>query len=108
MFPRFRNANRLADLVDVLLTQHKAGRRITDEILQLTTKQNLAEAGQMRLIQLLESFQVMYLPYEAREDTILFPAFRKLVSRHEYDSLGEEFERNEQKLFWQRWLLRQW
>src|SRR5436305_1692532 len=35
----------------------------------------------------------------AREDTVLFPAFRKLVSKHEYDSLGEEFENNEHKLF---------
>ena len=41
----------------------------------------------------------MYRPHEAREDTVLFPAFRKLVSKHEYDSLGEEFEGNEHKLF---------
>jgi len=30
---------------------------------------------------------------------VLFPAFRKIVSRHEYDSLGEEFENNEHKKF---------
>jgi len=41
----------------------------------------------------------MYRPHEAREDTVLFPAFRKMVSQHEYDSLGEEFENNEHKLF---------
>jgi hemerythrin-like domain-containing protein len=41
----------------------------------------------------------MYRPHESREDTVLFPAFRKIVSRHEYDSLGEEFEKNEHKLF---------
>jgi len=41
----------------------------------------------------------MYRPHEAREDTMLFPAFRRLVSRNEYDSLGEEFEDNEHKLF---------
>ena len=38
-------------------------------------------------------------PHEAREDTVLFPAFRKIVSRNEYDSLGEEFEKNEHRLF---------
>jgi hypothetical protein len=27
--------------------------------------------------------------------TILFPAFRKIVSEHEYDALGEEFEKKE-------------
>jgi len=41
----------------------------------------------------------MYRPHEAREDTVLFPAFRKLVSKHEYDSLGEDFESNEPRLF---------
>ena len=38
-------------------------------------------------------------PREAREDTILFPAFRKIVSEHEYDALGEEFEKKENQLF---------
>lgn len=38
-------------------------------------------------------------PHEAREDTVLFPAFRKIVSKNEYDSLGEEFEKNEHQLF---------
>ena len=41
----------------------------------------------------------MYEPHEAREDTVLFPAFRKIVSKHEYDSLGEEFEKKENVLF---------
>jgi hypothetical protein len=30
---------------------------------------------------------------------VLFPAFRKIVSPNEYDSLGEEFEDREHKLF---------
>ena len=41
----------------------------------------------------------MYGPHEAREDTVLFPEFRKIVSRHEYDSLGEDFEKKETQLF---------
>ena len=36
-------------------------------------------------------FVRMYEPHEAREDTVLFPQFRKIVSKHEYDALGEEF-----------------
>jgi len=32
LFPLFRKAGRLTDLVDVLLAQHKAGRVITDQI----------------------------------------------------------------------------
>ena len=38
-------------------------------------------------------------PHEAREDTVLFPAFRGIVSAHEFDSLGEDFEKKEDELF---------
>jgi hypothetical protein len=41
----------------------------------------------------------MYEPHKAREDTVLFPAFRKIVSKHEYDALGEEFEKKERQFF---------
>ena len=41
----------------------------------------------------------MYAPHEAREDTVLFPALHKVVSRSEYDALGEDFEKREHQLF---------
>lgn len=99
LFPRFQKANQLTDLVKVLLQQHQAGRRLTDQIMQLTKLQTATDAENQKLIQSLTNFNTMYRPHEAREDTILFPAFRKIVSKNEYDSLGEEFEKNEQKLF---------
>lgn len=99
LFPRFQKANQLTDLVSVLLQQHKAGRKITDEIIELTKSQTATDTENQQLLQLLVSFNTMYRPHEAREDTVLFPAFRKIVSKHEYDSLGEEFENNEHKLF---------
>ena len=43
----------------------------------------------------------MYRPHEAREDTILFPAIRSIVSKHEFNSLGEDFEKREHQLFGQ-------
>jgi hemerythrin-like domain-containing protein len=43
----------------------------------------------------------MYAPHEAREDTVLFPALRRLVSAHEYDALGEAFEDEEHRKFGQ-------
>jgi len=99
LFPRFKKANQLTDLVSVLLQQHQAGRRLTDHIMQLAKSPASTETENQELIKLLESFNTMYRPHEAREDTVLFPAFRKIVSRHEYDSLGEVFENNEHKLF---------
>jgi hemerythrin-like domain-containing protein len=99
LFPRFKKANQLTDLVDVLLQQHAAGRMLTDQITQITKQSTRTEAEDQKLVELLSAFNSMYRPHEAREDTVLFPAFRKIVSRHEYDSLGEEFENNEHKLF---------
>ena len=37
LFPRFKKAGQLVDLVDVLLQQHQGGRRLTDQTLQLVT-----------------------------------------------------------------------
>ena len=41
----------------------------------------------------------MYRPHEAREDTVLFPAIRKIIPKREYFALGEDFERKEHELF---------
>jgi hemerythrin-like domain-containing protein len=99
LFPRFQKANQLMDLVQILKQQHDAGRAITDQLLQLSKTKSLGGTQSQKLIELLTNFNYMYRPHEAREDTVLFPAFRKLVSQDEYDSLGEEFEENEHKRF---------
>ncbi|AEW00352.1 hemerythrin [Niastella koreensis] len=99
LFPRFKKANQLTDLVTTLLQQHQAGRTLTDKIMHLSKTSPITEDDSKQLLDALTAFNVMYRPHEAREDTVLFPAFRKIVSSHEYDSLGEEFEKNEQKLF---------
>ena len=99
LFPRFKKANQLTSLVQILKQQDDAGRAITHQIMRLTRSGTVTETENQRMIRLLTDFNVMYRPHEAREDTVLFPAFRKIISQHEYDSLGEEFERNEQKRF---------
>ncbi len=100
LFPRFRKANQHLDLVTILYTQHQKGRALTDRILQLANAAAMKDASQRQhLKDTLHLFVRMYEPHEAREDTVLFPAFRKIVSKHEYDSLGEEFERKENQLF---------
>lgn len=33
------------------------------------------------------------------KDTVLFPAIRKIVSKEEYEDLGERFEKKEHELF---------
>jgi hemerythrin-like domain-containing protein len=98
LFPRFEKANQLTDLVAVLRNQHNAGRNITERILSMT-KNNLSIDDSKTLINLLSQFNFMYRPHEAREDTVLFPALKKIISSHEYDSLGEDFENKEHELF---------
>jgi hemerythrin-like domain-containing protein len=100
LFPRFKKANKLADLVEVLLQQHQGGRRLTDITLQFATNQALKNPGdRLKLADSMRQFIRMYSPHEAREDTVLFPAFRGIVSAHEFDSLGEDFEKKEDELF---------
>lgn len=100
LFPRFRKAGKLVDLVDVLQKQHEAGRKVTDTTLKLATPEALKNADdRAKLVTALREFIRMYSPHEAREDTVLFPAFRGLVSAHEYDSLGDDFEKREHELF---------
>jgi hemerythrin-like domain-containing protein len=100
LFPRFQQAGTLVELVTVLQQQHDAGRRVTDRILQVVTADGLRDpSSRQALGSAIRQFIRMYRPHEAREDTVLFPAFRKLVSSEEYDSLGDQFEARERQLF---------
>jgi len=100
LFPRFRKAGKLVDLVEVLLEQHKAGRRLTENIKKSADPSSLKDAPKRKdLAQMLHMFIRMYEPHSAREDTVLFPALRGITSEKEFDALGEEFEEKEEKLF---------
>ena len=100
LFPRFEQAGQHASLVNVLRQQHDAGRRVTDRILGSATLSALKDpAARGQLADAIRQYVRMYRPHEAREDTVLFPALRKMVTRNEYDALGEEFERKEHQLF---------
>jgi len=109
IFPLFRKyflrqdvlrlyAQKLVDLVDILHEQHQAGRRLTDRI--VSTLQSLKTSDdRQKLAQDLRAYIRMYAPHEAREDTVLFPALRIIVTRQEYKALGEKFEETEHKTF---------
>ena len=101
LFPRFRKAGKHVQLVETLQTQHKAGRDLTAKIRELgaTATLKYVSSDTDKLGDALRSFLRMYRPHEAREDTVLFPAFRSIISPHEYDALGEDFEKKEDELF---------
>jgi hemerythrin-like domain-containing protein len=98
LFPRFRKAGKLVSLVHTLQEQHQAGRKVTDRILAIVPKLK-AQQDRNALAADLHAFIRMYAPHEAREDTVLFPELHKIVSPHEYDAMGEQFEKIERETF---------
>ncbi|HET7539093.1 MAG TPA: hemerythrin domain-containing protein [Polyangiaceae bacterium] len=80
----------------MLLRQHERGREITAEI-----KRQAGAAAGTELARLLRAFARMYRPHAAREDTVLFPAFRAVIGRRGYEELGEQFEAEEHRRFGQ-------
>ena len=101
LFPRFRKVGKHVKLVDTLQAQHKAGRETTAKIRELAGVATLkyVSSDSEKLADALREFLRLYRPHEAREDTVVFPAFRSIVSAHEYDALGEDFEKKEDELF---------
>jgi hemerythrin-like domain-containing protein len=99
VFPRFKQAGKLVPLVDTLLAQHKAGRRVTDVILKAAPGSRKDGDDRRRLVASVHAFITMYRPHAAREDTDLFPLLKTIVSPHEYDAMAEDFEKKEHQLF---------
>ena len=99
VFPRFRKAGQMVPLVDTLLAQHRAGRLVTAQILQLAPTARKNEDDRRRLTGAMQTFIAMYRPHAAREDTDLFPKLRSLVTASEYDAMAEDFERKEHQHF---------
>lgn len=100
LFGRFEKAGKLVDLVKVLSAQHQAGRKLIADLGRLSTTANLDTPPQIRKIKdILRAFIRMYRPHAAWEDTVLYPAFRSVITPKEFDALGDQFEDKEQKLF---------
>lgn len=97
VFPRFEKAGKLGDLTATLRRQHQVGRTLTERILALA-KGPLGDADRAQLATVLRSFNHMYRPHAAREDTVLFPELRGLVGAKAYQELGEELEDKETQM----------
>lgn len=77
---------------DILRAQHDAGRAITTYILQTCAKGRIPAASGKQFARTLRDFVWMYQNHAAREDTILFPAWKKMLG-NEYQDASREFER---------------
>src|SRR6266540_586649 len=84
--------------VDTLLVQHQRGREITEYVLA-TTRNTIGIGAVDPLARTLEAFARMYEEHAAREDTIVFPAWKTKLSPKRLDEMGELFEEIEHKAF---------
>ena len=99
VFPRFEKAGKLLDLVKVLREQHKAGRLLTQGIVSMSALSVFKNPPQRKKLSgFLSTFIRMYRPHETREGSVLFPAFRDLISPQDFQELGDMFERKEHEL----------
>jgi hemerythrin-like domain-containing protein len=88
-----------ADYVPVLIDQHDRGREITEYILAVTKSGKIATANARPMAQALDAFVLMYQNHAAREDTIVFPAWKTHFTDKQLDELSDQFEDIEHKMF---------
>jgi hemerythrin-like domain-containing protein len=98
LFPAVKAAGGAAAAeIDTLLAQHQRGREITAYVLAVSKKPVGAAAEP--LARTLEAFSLMYEEHAAREDTLIFPAWKKALSPQQLDEMGDLFEEIEHKTF---------
>ena len=88
-----------AALPDVLLSQHNRGREITNYILQVTNTAQASSIDAKALSGALSTFVRMYRAHAAREDTVVFPAWKQALTARQLDELGDQFEDIEKQQF---------
>jgi len=100
IFPALKKAGGpAADYVDVLIDQHRRGREITDYILAVTGKGVIGSTDVDVLAKVMDGIELMYEAHAAREDTIVFPAWKDALSTKELDEMSEKFEDIERAQF---------
>ena len=98
IFPTLRKAEvPAAALVPTLVVQHDRGRDITEYIRTTTGKGTTGDAE--AFARALETLDAMYENHAAREDTIIFPAWREALSEKQLREMGETFEDIEHRQF---------
>ena len=88
-----------AAYVDVLIAQHNRGREITDYILAVAGKGAISASDAEALARVFDGLDLMYANHAAREDTIVFPAWKDALSERQLDEMGDKFEDIERAQF---------
>lgn len=100
IFPAVRKVGgEAATYPDILVAQHNRGREITDYIISVTQGVKLGTSNAEVLAKSLEAFVLMYRNHAAREDTIIFPAWKQTMTGKQLDEMNDKFEDIEHEQF---------
>jgi hemerythrin-like domain-containing protein len=100
IFPAVKKAGgEAATYPDILVVQHNRGREITDYIIGVTQGSKLGASNAEPLSKALDAFVLMYRNHAAREDTIVFPAWKQTMTGKQLDEMSERFEDIEHEQF---------
>lgn len=99
IFPLFTRDQKFTELTETLKKQHRAGDWLIGQILELTKNGLETEGSRRKLILYVKDFNRMASAHGAVEDTVLFPALRKIVTPDEYAAIGHALEAKEQERF---------
>jgi hemerythrin-like domain-containing protein len=100
IFPAVQKAGGEASgLVATLLTQHDRGREITAFVTGKCVGGKIGAADAEPLARALEGFARMYEAHTAYEDTVVFQAWKKTLSKQQLDEAGDAFEQIEKAQF---------
>jgi hemerythrin-like domain-containing protein len=93
IFPKIKRQLSGADAsVDTLIAQHQRGREVTNYILSVTAGAKISASDSEPLARAFDAFEAMYANHTAREDTLVFPAWKKALSPAEIAEMGDLFE----------------
>jgi hemerythrin-like domain-containing protein len=84
---------------DILIAQHNRGREITQYILDVSGKGSSGTGDAEPLARALDAFVLMYRHHAAREDTVIFTAWKRALSGHAIIEMGDQFEDIEKRMF---------
>jgi hemerythrin-like domain-containing protein len=99
VFPKFKEASYIVDIVDTLKEQHDSSRKIAKELIDLSARgASIGMDDRKRLMYLCGAFSYMYLAHIAHENTILFPVFYDIVSSDYLEDIREKMEEGEKKV----------
>jgi hemerythrin-like domain-containing protein len=100
IFPVVRKATGpAAKYPDILVAQHQRGREITDYILLVAKRGTLGTNDAGAVAQAMDALVLMYQHHAAREDTIVFPEWKKHFTEKQLDEFNDKFEDIEHKMF---------